>query len=186
MIIPAGQPWQRDRPVASAEQRVAMARLATQGSELFCVDEREALRKGPSYTVQTLDEMRRERGRSAPLWLLLGADAFMNLQTWYCWRDLFALAHVAVAQRPGHAVQLTAMAGPLRDEYQARRIDPGQSSALAAAGAIALLALTPLEISATYIRELLRAGHDPRYLLPDSVLDYIQMHHVYTKETDET
>ena len=100
-FIPAGEPWQRDPARATPHQRLEMVRLACAGNPLFVVDDREIRRRGPSYSFDTLSELRAEFGADQPLCMLLGADAFLGLANWHRWQDLFDLAHFAVAHRPG-------------------------------------------------------------------------------------
>jgi nicotinate-nucleotide adenylyltransferase len=165
-LIPAGNPPHRQPPVASAAQRVAILRAALHGQERLTLDTRELERSGPSYTVDTLTALRAEQG-DRPLVLLLGADAFGGLVSWHRWRALFELAHVGVLVRPGVA--------PALPEALEQEVAPRRSAAAALhdtpAGKLAMLAITPLEISATRIRELLAAGRDPRYLLPAGLFD---------------
>jgi len=178
-IIPAGQPPHRDLPRTQAAHRLEMVRRAVAGNPRFVADYREIRCASPSYTVNTLAALRDELGAEQPLWLLLGADAFLGLPAWHDWRRLFDLAHVAVAQRPGTNLLLSdALPSPLRDEVRARQVaDDG--SAMSAGGTIVLRSMTPLDISATAIREALAQRHSVRYLLPDAVLDYIQQHQLY-------
>src|SRR5688572_26035583 len=121
-FAPSGTPPHRARPGASAEDRVAMARLAAAGNPRFVVDERETQRAGAGYTFDTLTELRRELGQSRPLALLLGADAFLEFATWHRWREIFGLAHVVVAYRPGFPIDTwqSRMPEPLAHEYAAR------------------------------------------------------------------
>ncbi|HEV2009177.1 MAG TPA: nicotinate-nucleotide adenylyltransferase, partial [Burkholderiales bacterium] len=100
-LVPAGTPPHRAAPQVSSQQRLDMVRLAAAGNPLFTVDEREVKRSGPGYTVDTLVELRREAGATRPLCMLLGADAFLELATWHRWHELFGLAHLIVAHRPG-------------------------------------------------------------------------------------
>ena len=139
-----------------------MLRVALQGQSRLQMDTRELARSGPSYTVDTLRELRAEHGSRA-LILLIGADAFAGLATWHRWRELFALAHVGVLSRPGVSAVLPA---ELEHEVAGRRVSEPTVLHEAPAGKVIQLAVTPLEISATRIRELLAAGRDPRYLLP--------------------
>jgi nicotinate-nucleotide adenylyltransferase len=132
----------------------------------------------PSYTVATLERQRRQHGAQRPLVLLLGADAFARLESWQRWRELFGLAHIAVATRPGHDLKVGAGATALDGEFAARK---GVAADLAGApaGRIVPFAITALEISATAIRERLARGLSVRYLVPDAVLDYIESHQIY-------
>ncbi|HEV2679437.1 MAG TPA: nicotinate-nucleotide adenylyltransferase [Rhodanobacter sp.] len=170
-LMPASVPPHRPPPSATAQQRVAMLHAALQGQSRLTLDTRELERSGPSYTIDTLIELRAEQdGR--PLVLLIGADAFAGLPSWHRWRELFEVAHIGVLSRPGveavlpdELLQMTAGchvddAAPLRD---------------VPAGKLIELAVTPLEISATRIRELLAAGRDPRYLLPAGLFDDTQL-----------
>ena len=180
-FIPAGTPPHRATPQASALQRLEMVRLATAGNTLFSVDDRESKRSGPGYTYDTLVELRREAGPGRPLCLLLGADAFLDLATWHRWHELFALAHVIVAHRPGVPPESwpARMPQPLAREYDARLLRQPLAVHLSAAGGIATQAIAALDISASMIRESLGRGTSPRYLLPDPVLDYIHSNRLY-------
>lgn len=180
-FITSGTPPHRPAPATPATHRLAMVRLAVSGNALFEVDDRELSRAGPGYMVDTLDELRREAGASRPLALLLGADAFLDLATWSRWHELFALAHVVVAHRPGFPVDTwqKRMPQPLAREYESRLMQQPLAVHLAPAGGVAVVAIAALDISATMIRDSLGGGASPRYLLPDSVLAYIQEHALY-------
>lgn len=180
-FVPSGTPPHRATPRLPAAERLAMVKLAAQGNSLFRVDEREIDREGPAYTVDTLEALRRELGSERSVCLLVGADAFLDLATWHRWRDLLRLAHVVVAHRPGFPIDTwqDRMPQPLAREYGSRLMRDPLSVHLAPAGGIAVVAITALDISATMIRECLRAGNSPRYLLPDSVLDYIRSRTLY-------
>jgi len=179
-FIPAGNPPLRDVPRAAAVDRLAMVERALAGMPGFSVDAAEVLNPaaGPSYTVETLERQRRLHGRQRPLVLLLGADAFARLEAWHRWRELFELAHIGVATRPGHELQAGDSDAPLDREFAARRGDAADLAA-APAGRIVPFAITALEISATAIRRRLAAGLSVRYLVPDAVLDYIDSHQIY-------
>jgi nicotinate-nucleotide adenylyltransferase len=180
-LVPSGTPPHRNAPQATAEHRLAMVRLAARDNPRFIVDEREMHRPGPGYMLDTLAEMRAEAGASRPLVLLLGADAFLEFATWHRWHEIFGLAHIAVAHRPGYPVERWSerMPQPLAREYSARLMQQPLATHLSPAGGIAVVAFTALDISATSIRDMLRTGSSPRYLLPAAVLDYIRQHHLY-------
>ncbi len=177
-FIPAGQPPHRASPRTEAKHRLEMTRLAIAGNPRFVLDEREVREPRASYTFDTLTSLRQELGPDQPLWLLMGTDAFFGLPTWKEWRQLFSLAHIAVAHRPGYKLtQSDMLPDPLRRELEERRCDTPPATP---AGSVFLKAVTALDISATAIRQHLSAGTSARYLLPDSVLDYIRQHHLYT------
>jgi nicotinate-nucleotide adenylyltransferase len=158
-----------------------MTRLATAHNARFKVDEREVRRAGPGYTFDTLHELRVEAGGARPLALLLGADAFLEFATWHRWQEIFGLAHIAIAHRPGFPVGrwTERMPQPLAREYSARLMQQPLAVHLSPAGGIAVVPFTALDISATAIRDMLLAGGSPRYLLPGAVLDYIRANRLY-------
>lgn len=182
-FIPAGTPPHRTRPRTDAQHRLQMVQLAIADNPRFMLDDREVGLPRLSYTVETLASLRDDLGTAQPLCLLLGADAFLGLTTWHRWQDLFALAHIAVAHRPGfpQSTWKDAMPEALRAELEARMAHP-QDLTGCAAGLIVTRPVTALDISATHIRDTLRAGRSPRYLLPGAVLDYIQANQLYLPE----
>jgi nicotinate-nucleotide adenylyltransferase len=178
VFVPAGDPWQRaSGPVASAAHRAEMIRLAIAGEPAFALDERELRRAGPTYTVDTLAAVRAEIGPSQPLVFLCGSDAAAGIDTWHRWEALATLAHIAVAGRAGET------AGDIVRRLPAAlgsRVAPSPAAALAeAAGAVIPLAMTPLAISSTDLRERLASGRSLRWLAPDAVLDYIHRNALY-------
>lgn len=180
LFIPAGQPPHRGTPRTAAAHRLEMVRRAIAGNPRFEADPREVARPRPSYTVDTLTELRAELGSERPVWLLLGADAFLDLPTWHEWRSLFGLAHIAVAARPG-AELLGADSLPEALGHEVLPRLATDASAPGAAGSVLLRQTTPLDISATAIRKLLGRHASARYLLPDAVLGYIHEHQLYAQ-----
>ena len=177
--IPAGQPPHRGLPQVTPAQRLAMVSLAIAGNPGFVLDAGEVENAAPSYTVHTLERLRHELGGERPLVLLVGADAFAGLAGWHRWREIFALAHVAISHRPGFPVETASLPHELATEFKDRRLFDMAGLHVAPSGGIATFAMTQLAISATQIRKLLGNGISSRYLLPDSVLDYIQTHSLY-------
>ncbi len=169
-FMPAGNPPHRGSPVASAEHRLHMVRVATAGQHGFVVDDRELRREGPSYSVDTLAALRAEHPLR-PLALIIGMDAFLGLPKWYHWREILALAHIVVAHRPGWRAPDIGPLGELLADRGTHRIGDLHQ---AKSGHIYVHDVTQLEISSTEIRELVAAGRSPRYLTPDAVLDVIE------------
>lgn len=179
--VPAGRPALRALPQASPWQRLEMVRRAIAGNPRFLLDTAEVEAEHISYTVPTLERLRREDvcGARQPLVLLTGVDAFARLEEWHRWRSLFELAHIAVVCRPGYSLQAENLPAALADEFR-RRCDADPACLAAApAGRIVTFAMTPLDISATRIRAFLAQGVTPRYLLPDAVIDYIHGQRLY-------
>ena len=166
-LLPASVPPHRDQPVADARQRAALVRAALVGQARLTLDTRELEREGPSYTIDTLLELRAEIGEARPLVLLVGADAFAGLTNWHRWRELFDHAHIGVLTRPGH--DATALPTELRTKIASRRCADAASLRETAAGRVLPLAVTPLEISASRVRAILATGREPRWLVPDAL-----------------
>lgn len=163
-FVPTGNPPHRAPAQAEGAARLALLQAAIQGEPRFTADDRELRRDGPSWTVDTLAELRAEfPGR--PLCLVVGMDAFLGLEQWHRWERILELAHLLVAHRPGWAAPAEGVLGALLRE---RRVE-GRALASTPAGHIAVCAVTQLEISSSAIRELVRAGREPRYLVPDPV-----------------
>ena len=167
-LIPANVPPHRDPPVASASERAAILRAALSGQDRLTLDERELRRDGPSWTIDTLIELREEIGPENPLVLLIGADAFLGLPSWHRWGELFDYAHIGVLTRPGHDIAV--LPTELRIKVASRRCADPLALGQTPAGRVLQIPVTPLEISATYIREVIAAGGEPRYLMPDAAL----------------
>jgi nicotinate-nucleotide adenylyltransferase len=166
-LMPAHVPPHRAQPVADAQQRVALLRAALAGQSRLQLDERELHRQGPSYTVDTLIELREEIGMMQSVVLLVGADAWAGLPDWHRWRDLFELAHIGVLSRAGHEIsESEALAAASRAR---RTIDPS-ALARSAAGQVIEIRVSALEISSTHIRNELADGRQPRFLVPDGLL----------------
>src|SRR5688572_23311525 len=181
LFLPSGLPYQRGRPAhASNEQRLTMLKLATGRDARFGIDEREMRREGPTYTYDTLAELRRERGADATLVFLLGSDAFARIHTWHRWTELFDLAHFAVAVRANDPEWFAKGPGAFPREVWPRITLNLRELLGTPAGKVMTFSMTPLAISSTAIRALAGEGSSIRYLLPDSVAEYIRSHRLYT------
>ncbi len=180
-FIPAGWPPHRGQPRAAAQHRLAMVRRAIAGNPRFVLDEREFYRNKPSYSVDTLNDLRAELPPGTPLVLFMGADAFLGLTTWHEWRRLFELAHIVVAQRPGFSsvAWQDALPDPLRRILSTLRGEQAEEIREKPYGRVFLQTITQLDISASQIRDRALRGKSLRYLLPDAVIDYLNENHLY-------
>ena len=179
-FLPAGQPWQKG-PITDAAHRAAMVLAAIRGEPRFLLDVREIERSGPTYTVETLRELRAALGEQLPLVWIVGSDQFMRLDTWRDWRQLLDHAHLAVARRadalltPGYALQ---------EYFNAHWARP-HAVQQAAGGRIVEIEMTPVDASATESRALLAQPPSPARdgrlaeIVPAPVLDYIRDNHLY-------
>lgn len=180
-FIPTGNPPHRDTPQVTAQHRSAMVQLAIADQPAFVLDEREVMRERKCYTMDTLRELRGELGDEQPLCLLMGGDAFLQLHTWHEWDSLLDLAHIVVGFRPGYTLEerIHSATPALRQHYQQHLCTVDYLSAHPAGG-IAELAIPKLEISSTLIRARVTEKRTIRYLLPETVANYIYQHNLYT------
>lgn len=180
-FMPCGKPPHRGEPKAVAAIRLEMVHVATEGQPGFVVDDRELQRDGPSYSVDTLTALRNEYPRR-PLALIIGMDAFLGLPRWYHWQKILELAHIVVAHRPGWRAPDMGPLGELLAERGTHRIGDLHDNQ---AGHIFIHDVTQLEISSSEIRDLVAAGRDPRFLLPDAVRSVIERTGCYAATSDE-
>lgn len=174
-LLPAGDPWQRPPPGADGAQRLAMLERAIAGVPGLVTDARELRRDGPTYTVDTLEELRREVGTTPLVWLL-GMDAFAGLPGWHEWQALPDLAHLAVARRPGAALTST---GELAKMLAERETADVAALARRPAGHIHVTDMPLLDIAATGIRAIIAARRDASFLTPRPVLEFIHAEKLY-------
>ncbi len=158
VFVPTGHPWQKqDRVVSAAEDRYLMTVVATASNPRFSVSRIEVDRPGPTYTVETLQELKAAYD-DAELFFITGADALAQILGWRSSADLFALAHFVGVSRPGYdAVDLSAFP----------------------TGSVTLLEVPALAISSSDCRERVAGGHPVYYLVPDGVVQYIDKRHLY-------
>jgi nicotinate-nucleotide adenylyltransferase len=155
--IPAGQAWQKARPLTDAVHREAMLRLAIAGEPRFVLDRTEIRRPGPSYTLDTVREL--AAAQPGTEWfLIIGHDQYAGLHTWNGWQELLARVTLAVANRPG---QVRVVHEDVR--RASHRVVP----------------LPMLDISATQVRQRVAAGQDIAALVPPEVARYIDSHRLY-------
>jgi nicotinate-nucleotide adenylyltransferase len=161
VFVPTGTPWQKtDRPVSPAEDRYLMTVIATASNPRFSVSRVDIDRDGPTYTIDTLHDLRKRFEGGSELFFITGADALSAILGWHRSADLFALAHFVGVTRPGH--QLT---------------DSGFPD-----GSVSLVEVPTLAISSTDCRERVRAGEPVWYLVPDGVVQYISKRRLYGGE----
>lgn len=177
-FMPAGNPPHREQTIATTEQRVAMVEAAIAGQPGFVMDDRETRREGPSYSVDTLAQLRAEFPDRS-LCLIVGMDAFLGLPGWHQWQDILRLGHLIVAHRPGWKAPTMGPLGETLVDHGTGAVNDLHDSL---AGKIFIHAVTQLEISSTEVRKLIDAGRDPRYLMPDAVRSLIGHSRCYARK----
>jgi nicotinate-nucleotide adenylyltransferase len=192
-LIPSATPPHREQPESSAEHRLAMLKLALGRTSENCnlelrepgliADDRELRRDGFSYTIDTLKELRAETGPETPLYLCIGMDSLIDLNQWHQWNELTDIAHIIVAARPGWHLPKS---GEVLEFVRAHQATNKEQLQKTPAGKILIMEMTLLPISATGIRQALKRGESIRYLVPDSVIDYITEHQLYTDTNNPT
>ncbi|MDQ1697012.1 MAG: nicotinate-nucleotide adenylyltransferase [Frankiaceae bacterium] len=158
VFVPTGQPWQKsDAKVSPAEDRYLMTVIATASNPSFTVSRVDIDRDGPTYTIDTLHDLRTQYGADSEMFFITGADALAQIVEWRRSDELFELAHFVGVTRPGHHLA-----------------DPGFP-----AGRVSLLEVPALAISSTDCRRRVAAGDPVWYLVPDGVVQYISKRRLY-------
>jgi len=176
-FVPCHQNSLKNQPMATAAQRLDMVKLAIEDIPGLIADEREVIQGGPSYTIDTVRELRNEIGNQS-LCLIMATDTFAGLPLWKQWQQLVNYAHFLVGYRPGFTYQQSPELSNLLKTYQANDIHEIYQMP---AGRILFLDLPELfNVAATDVRALLLHGKNPKDMLPKKVQQYIEQHHLYS------
>lgn len=181
LLVPSARPPHRAPPRTGADQRLAMLAAAIDAEPGLIADDRELRRPGPSYTIDTLVELRAELGTGAALCLCLGMDALVGLDSWHRWREFTDFAHLAVAARPGWQAPES---GPVAEWLAERWVRDPAALRATTHGRALIRELTLLPVSSSQIRADLVAGRSVRYLVPDAALAYVREHRLYAADPD--
>lgn len=181
LFIPAATPPHKPgQEITTGEIRLALIRAAIADNTAFEACDLELTRGGLSYSVETLEALRRRFGPGADLHFAMGSDQFAEIETWKEWMRIFTLTHLVVVARPGSGMDASARGLPVEAEGSFC-YDPADDSFVHASGMrIFFREVGALPISSTGIRALARAGRSIRYLVPEGVLDLIARHGLYT------
>lgn len=174
-FIPNAQPLLREPPVASMEQRWQMLTLALADYPDFVLDDCEIKRGGPSYSIDTLQQLRTAMP-DTPLCLMLSLDQFLQFEHWREWQRIAELAHLLITSRPGYQLTVSAT---LHDMVAERLTQDKQVLQQTKAGAVFFLPITTLPISGTEIRARIRRGEPIADLVPEKVAQYILQQGLY-------
>jgi nicotinate-nucleotide adenylyltransferase len=168
-VFPTGHAWHKTRTLSAPEHRLEMARLAFASEPKVVVDPREIHRAGPTYTVDTLRELRAEMP-GAELLLLIGADQARALPTWHAWQEILQLAIISVAER--------ADSSGVSTPFDVKSL-PAEGVNGSVKGRFEALFLPATDVSATNIRQRVGATQGIKQLVPEAVARYIEQHHLY-------
>lgn len=164
LVMPAGDPYfKSDRNVSSDQDRMEMVKLAIAGNPHFEFSDLELNREGDTYTVETL-EILKEQYPGDDLYLIVGSDTLFQMEKWYRPQDIFQMAAILSSRRNVENQELNHQMDLLRKKYSAKIVN---------------LYMPNIDISSTDIRDKVRHQMSVRYFLPDSVIEYIQAHHLY-------
>ena len=164
VFVPAGRPWFKEgRPLTGAGHRLAMVELAVAGHAHFRVSDAEVRRPGPSYTVDTLEELRAGLGEAAELYLIVGTDVLSELSRWHRPDRVVEMATIVGMRRPG--------AEP--DLEQLEEVSPDAPSKTL------ILDGPCIEVSGADLRRRVAEGRPIRYMVPEAVARYIREHCLY-------
>lgn len=176
-LVLSARPSHRGAQGATVQQRWDMLTLACRSDRRLVPDDREMRRDRPSYTVETLEEIRLAAPEEALVWVI-GSDAYALLPSWHRWRRLIELANLLVLRRPGYPFELDRQ---MSDFTDAHRVEAFGSMT---AGGVLLLDVKMLEISAAGVRAGIAAGEPVDDLLPEGVANYIRAHSLYGVVSD--
>ena len=174
-LVPCYIPPHRASPKVDARQRLKMLQLALSDCAGLRWDARELQRELPSYTYDTLRELRAELGAETSIAWCMGMDSFVGLDTWHRWQELLDLAHLVVVARPGWQLPQQGVIAEMVAQHRA----PPDAIRMAASGKLVMLEQRLLPVSATEIRAQIRAGESPQFLIPDRVWRYIRAQGLY-------
>ena len=176
-MMPCGVPPHRDKKMVSAQQRLEMLQIGIgHDNPALTIEDIELQRTTPSYSIDTVNLIRRNLGPSVPLILCLGMDALASISSWHRWEQLLDFCHIAVSSRPGFAAPKK---GPLYEWINQHCCADLSKLEERPAGHIYFCDLTMLAVSSTIIRDKVKNKESIRYMTPDSVVNYIQQHRLY-------
>lgn len=175
-LIPTGEPVHRGATQASAKQRFTMAEKSVCDEPALQIDDIEQRGEIDGYTVNTVSHLRQGIGREQSLIMVLGMDSFLSLPSWHRWQELLDYTHLLIVSRPGYRFELTS---ELKIFYEANLCKNVNDLKMSPSGKILIQEFTAVDISATAIRNIIRSGKSPRFLLPDAAWDFIKREHLY-------
>lgn len=180
-LIPSSSPPHKtgDRPITPFHHRLVMARMAASGSPLLEALDLEGRRPGHSYSIETLKELKNMFSPQPELFFIVGTDAFLEIETWKAYQKLFDYAHFVIIQRAGHETEkLAPFLMKVRPDI--RKTGDPDIHMTSSGMTIRIMELTFLAISSTGLREMIAKGESIRFLVPETVREYIMEKGLYS------
>ncbi|MBW1900624.1 MAG: nicotinate (nicotinamide) nucleotide adenylyltransferase [Deltaproteobacteria bacterium] len=179
LVLSSSPPNKPNDPIADFRHRLAMVRMAVGRAPLLDALDLEGRRPGFSYSIETLQELTRMFSPEPELFFILGTDAFLEIETWKEYRRLFDYAHFVIIQRAGYETEeLEPFLRNVRDDI--RKTGEPDSYVTSSGKSIRIMVSTFLEISSTGLREMVKNGDSIRFLVPETVREYIMKKGLYT------
>ena len=160
IFVPTGQPWQKEgKTISAAEDRYLMTVIATAVNPRFSVSRVDIDRGGPTYTIDTLRDLREQYPDEA-LYFITGADALSSIMSWHDWEEMFQLAEFVGVTRPGYELREDMLPADIQERVH-------------------LVEIPAMAISSTDCRTRAAEGRPVWYLVPDGVVQYISKNSLY-------
>lgn len=166
----------KENVFADAQHRWQMLNLVCSSQSKLVVDDRELIRQGPSYTIDSMVELREEIGGNQSLVLIVGIDAYLAFCKWHRYEEILSYCHIIVLHRPGYSLSKS---GCEKEYYELNKTEDSKLLATQSHGKIYKSKLEKLDISSTLIRETIAQGKQPKYMLPGNVWNYVRRNKLY-------
>ena len=175
-MIPCAIPPHRETPCVSAEQRLAMLQLAIDDHPLLTSDDLELRKSTPSYSIETVQQIRQQVGEETPLFFCIGMDSLLTIDSWHHWQQLLDYCHLAICPRPGYKLPIK---GHLAEWIEQNLCDDIERVKTLAQGCLHLCKIPLKDISSTAIRDSIKCAQSIDHLTPKSVVNFITKHSLY-------
>ena len=175
-MIPCAIPPHRETPSVSAEQRLAMLQLAIDDHPLLTSDDLELRKRTPSYSIETVQQIRQQVGEETPLFFCIGMDSLLTIDSWHHWQQLLDYCHLAICPRPGYKLPIK---GHLAEWIEQNLCDDIARVKTLAQGCLHLCKIPLKDISSTAIRDSIKCAQSIDHLTPKSVVNFITKHSLY-------
>jgi nicotinate-nucleotide adenylyltransferase len=175
-MIPCAIPPHREIPSVSAEQRLAMLQLAIDNQPLLISDDLELRKNTPSYSIETIQQIRQQLGDNTPLFFCIGMDSLLTIDRWHRWDEFLNYCHLAISPRPRYNLPTK---GPLAEWIEHNKCDDIDRIKKLSQGCLHLCKIPLKDISSTAIRDSIKCAQSIDHLTPKSVVNFIKQHSLY-------